>query len=169
MVSGTTCTDYDSLGKELARSISKRIGNRLNCVFIRDYDTDNYDISFYVVLNVSQENVRRTYREFVDIVTDLGFKHNLVISICPCTRDNLSELEQEVSDIMSDYLTEKQKLKRLAFKTKRIVENDKEISFRTKIRELYNLFNIPVEDIARNYNLTKSEVNYILQIDDSDL
>ena len=70
---------------------------------------------------------------------------------------------------MSDYLTEKQKLKRLAFKTKRIVENDKEISFRTKIRELYNLFNIPVEDIARNYNLTKSEVNYILQIDDSDL
>lgn len=81
----TTTIDYQVLCESLKYSIKDRLGEKFSDLYINDYNSDNYDISLCLVLNVNKTEVMDTYLETLDDIVDMEFKYDIIISIVPTT------------------------------------------------------------------------------------
>ncbi len=83
--------DYQELCENLKYNIKNRLGTRFCELYINDYETDNYDISLCLILNVDKTEVMDTYLEALDDVIDMEFKYDLIISVVPFSATSMSD------------------------------------------------------------------------------
>ena len=80
--------------------------------------------------------------------------------------DILISLEREVSDAMFDILSKEESEKRLARRIGNIME---ERAFRKMIRKMHSLYNLSVEQLAKDNDTTVDNIEFILTNNDYDL
>lgn len=90
---------YRTIINELYKNINNHIGNKLKEIIPKDYDSDDYAICLYLILDVSKENLFDTYQALLDDVIEIENRYGITLCIITFTceeyeRENPKKLAQ---------------------------------------------------------------------------
>lgn len=84
---------YKTIINELYTNINRHIGNKLEEIIPKDYDSDDYTMCLYFILDVPKVELFDTYQTLLDDVIDIEYKYGLTICVLTYTSEDFKRYQ----------------------------------------------------------------------------